>query len=82
VGRRRAAGAALGRRDRTAEHRGDELGEDLVGKSLGVGRPDDAAAIREAKRAASRWTDAGFEVDEVKRLKAGWVELVAARKPA
>ena len=24
----------------------------------------------------------GFEVDEVKRLKAGWVELVAARKAA
>jgi hypothetical protein len=25
---------------------------------------------------------AGFEVEEVKRAKAGWVELVSARKPA
>jgi ubiquinone/menaquinone biosynthesis C-methylase UbiE len=27
-------------------------------------------------------TAEGFEVDEVKRLKAGWVELVSARKPS
>jgi hypothetical protein len=25
--------------------------------------------------------DDGFEVDEVQRQKAGWVELVSARKP-